>query len=170
MTRAALESWVEAELRSSGLPDPAVVVAAARGRSSHPDLIATELVCMAREVTTRPDPAGWWAAVLPTAYGRLLLAGEPDELLCRLAEEHADPAPDCWDPNWPPHKVGRVMVPIGAEVGHRELVGDGMGSRAWVEVVEREGAPWAVIAEAQGMFADWWDDVSAEADRLLAEP
>jgi hypothetical protein len=41
-----------------------------------------------------------------------------DEAYCAIGESLAEPAPDAYDPNWPPHKVfWAVDVPDGVRVG-----------------------------------------------------
>jgi len=131
--------------------------------------VATAL-CATRAVARLPEGAEWWIRTdLATARAREKLAdGNPDYAFALIGELLAVPAPDEWDPNWPPHKVAWALLPRDPHVGQTFVVGNGEGGRATVEVIEQDGRLQAVITSAQHSLDDLWDEAVADAQRLLA--
>jgi hypothetical protein len=172
VTLSHLVEWAEGELKRSGLNGDDAALAAAhilteRGEDG-PLLVAVTIVTAARGVTRLPEEAAWWsapAASLPTAQ---LLRGRPDDVWAVVGERLAEPAEDCWDPNWPPHKVAWALLPRDARCGDSRVVGNGEGERSRVEVVERDGGLVAVITDRWGALDDLWDAAMDEAERLRA--
>lgn len=133
-------------------------------------LQAAEVVCIARCVMRLPEGSGWWGSDdRATALVGDLVAGNPDPLFSHLAEQFAVPAQDDWDPNWPTEKEERVLLPDGAQVGDAFIVGDGMGSRATVEIIERDGQLRACVTPVAGPFEPLYDDLIAQAEQLFAK-
>ncbi len=66
-----------------------------------------------------------------------LIGGHPDGAYCSFGELLALPASGEWDTNWPEHKVFGMPLLESSNVGDRWIVGDGMGMRAMLVVIER---------------------------------
>lgn len=71
--------------------------------------------------------------------------------------------------NWPSSKVfWAVDVPEELSVGDEFLVGDGMGQRRWVRVVEQEGRVGVVVEWAvPNLLDELWEAASHEADDAM---
>lgn len=169
--RGSLEEWVKGELLGRlGLSDAeAEGVASAccvfKGRPS-PGGAAT-VVAIARAVVSLPAAREWWERHGSEAR-QSLLRGFGD-VEGDLAEALAPPAPDVLDMNWPSSKVfWAVDVPDELSVGDELLVGDGMGQRRWVRVVEHEGHVGVVVEWAvPNLLDELWEAASHEADDAM---
>ena len=172
VTVESLCLWLADELAASGMPavQAAGAAEAVVEKSRANPVQAATAVCAARAVARLPEGAGWWSrsdfwAVLARER---LLAGDPDVAFAAIGERLADPAPDAWDPNWPPTKVAWALLPEDPHVGQTFVVGNGEGSRATVKVVERDGRLEAVITSATSALDDLWEDALEQAARLLS--
>lgn len=92
--------------------------------------LRAESVATAAHATVRlPEGTRWWEATGKRAKDRLL-AGDMDEYAEGWIAEIVDPAPDCWDPNWPESKAFHaVEIPEGKATGDTFVAGDGSGTR-----------------------------------------
>ena len=72
-------------------------------------------------------------------------------------------------PELAPTKVAWALLPENAHVGQTFLVGNGEGSRATVEVVERDGRLEAIITSATSALDDLWEEALEQAERLLSD-
>lgn len=162
---APLSDWIATELIASGLsPDEAdrAVAALTDPRVSGVGTAAT-LVTTARGVARLPEGAAWWATEEARLAKERLLAGEPDYAWAAVGERLAEPAEDCWDPNWPAHKAAWALLRDDAHAGDSYVVGNGYGGRARVEIVEQDGVLSAVITESWSALGDVWDVALMEA-------
>jgi len=161
--RQRLGDWVERELASS-LELAPLVVARTTGQilgvaekwgehastlpqqSRREDVVrswmashAADAVACARATSRWPLGATWWRQEGQLAL-RYLFAGKPNEAIARVAEALAGPFDVDVDFNWPARKLfGNGVVPEELAIGTVLIAGDGEGSRAQLEVVEREG-------------------------------
>lgn len=171
MSVTRLVEWAAAELEASGLSAADVAVAAAhlRTASGHgPVMQAVTMVTTARGVSRLAESARWWSSAEALRPKERLLAGEADCAWTAVAERLAEPAEDCWDPNWPPQKVAWALLPPGGTRGDSFVVGNGEGERARVELAERDGQLVAVLTASRGPLDEVWDDAMAQAKALLA--
>lgn len=173
VTVESLRLWLAHELAASGMPavQAGGAAEAVVEKSRANPVQAATAVCAARAVARLPEGAGWWSRsdfwAVPAR--EKLLAGDPDVAFAGIGEGLAEPAPDAWDPNWPPTKVAWTLLPEDAYVGQTFLVGNGEGSRATVEVVERDGRLEAVITSATSALDDLWEEALEQAERLLSD-
>lgn len=138
-------AWVRAELaEQAGFPTDVATQGAElacfwRGRF-HLAGSATA-VTVARATPRLPGGRSWWHRDgLRFRQWAVERHHWPDEAWDAIGELLAEPAPDAFDINWPAHKVFRVVeVPPGARVGDTFVLGDGMGNRVRLIVVERDG-------------------------------
>ncbi|MFN2506345.1 MAG: hypothetical protein ABR540_19380 [Acidimicrobiales bacterium] len=162
-----ISDWVSKELGgtlSLRLDDASRIGAVCE---SHP----ATTVAIARAVASIPKAREWWDEHRDSALASLR-RGEVGNVEVRLSEALVPTAPDVIDFNWAAHKVfWAVKPPEGIAVGQRFLVGDGMGGRAWAEVVEKGGASGVAVVEALAnplsrFFVAAW----VEAEELMRAP
>jgi hypothetical protein len=107
---------------------------------------ASELLAVLRATPRLPGGRSWWSSpvghrALDFLTGATPAASPLDEAYMRVAEtlaQLAEPAPDEFDQNWPDTKVAWVMVRPESKVGDTFVVGDGMGLRVTIQIIERE--------------------------------
>jgi hypothetical protein len=146
---ASVIAWVRVALeQDAGFPSEVAVRAAdfACHTMGHVCVYkAAEAVAVAWGTTRLPAGAAWWRGAGAGLMERIQVPPEwafdwVDEAYCAIGEALAEPAPDVYDPNWPPHKVfWAVDVPDGCRVGDTFVVGNGMGDRYRMKVIERNG-------------------------------
>ncbi len=174
MTLHALVQWAASEFAASGLtPDEASTAAAniALSPVTNGQLVtAVTMVTTGRGVALTPQGLSWWATAAAALPKTRLFGGEPDYAWVAVAEHLAEPADDCWDPNWPQHKDAWALLRNDARAGDSYVVGNGEGMRARVEVVEQEDRLEAVITSSWGSLDGVWQEAMAEARRVLSAP
>jgi hypothetical protein len=171
MTVERLVEWATAELMTSGLAAEDASTAASyitTAPGDGPILAAVTMVVTARGIARLPEGSLWWTSDAAALPKRRLLSGEPDLAWVSVAERLAEPAEDCWDPNWPSYKVATTMLPEGAAVGDSFVVGNGEGVRARIEVVEHGDRLAAVIAATWGSLDEEWDEAITDAEAIRA--
>lgn len=153
-------AWVRAALeRDAGFP-PDVALRAANlccRKTGHLCIYkAAELISVAWGTTRLSAGAAWWKGPGAWLVEKLQVVPDPafdwvDEAYCAIGESLAEPAPDAYDPNWPPHKVfWAVDIPHGRGVGDTFVVGNGMGDRYRMKVIQREGRIGVAVEEWVG--------------------
>lgn len=167
MSKSALVECATAELIESGLSKPDAL-AAAWHISSNPNsaLAAATMVSTARAIGRLPQGPSWWTTAEATLPKARLLGGEQDYVWVAVAEQLAEPADDCWDPNWPTYKASKALLRRDAAAGDVYVVGNGEGQRGRVKVVSRAGTLEAVITESWFAFGDLWDEAVREAESI----
>lgn len=167
VTGNELIDWVARELRAgAGFSEEEARRAAAHCCSEHAGIgVAATAVAVARGTTLVPEGKGWWTERLKEH----VISGNPAEAEVRLGEAIAEPAPDAWDSNWPDGKTFRVVpIPPGLTVGDTFVVGDGMGSRATMKIVDHDGVVGVVIQETANVIGELWRSAYDEAMALHA--
>jgi hypothetical protein len=142
-------AWVRAALeRDAGFPPDVALPAANLGCRTMGHVCiykAAEVIAVAWGTTRLPAGAAWWRGPGAWLMERIQIPPDRafdwvDEAYCAIGESLAEPAPDAYDPNWPPHKVfWAVDVPDGVRVGGTFVVGNGMGDRYRMKVIQRDG-------------------------------
>lgn len=115
-----------------------------------------------------PGKTEWWSGEGAQTRAALI-RGDVSLAEDAVGELLAEPAPDEWDPNWPPQKAAWAALRGGAVEGDEYILGNGMGYRGSFRVVAQGDHLRAVLLDSWWALAPLAEESQTVAEALLAQ-